>query len=115
MFKAIFWVAVLGILIFLTVKLLPAYIDNFQFQDDLNNLARVITYAQGKTEADVRSEVLRIAKERGIPVQPEQVTVQRTQVGVSIDVKYNVVIPVPGYTFNLKFNPSAGNKMITAQ
>jgi hypothetical protein len=66
MFKALFWVAVLGILIFLTIKLLPAYIDNFQFQDDLNNLARLVTYAQAKTEADVRSEVLRIAKERGI-------------------------------------------------
>jgi hypothetical protein len=40
--------------------------------------------------------------------------VNRTQTGVNIEVNYNVVVPVPGYTFNLKFNPAAGNKMITA-
>lgn len=114
-FKAFAWVAVLAILVFLGVKLLPWYFNNYQFQDDLNNLARLVTYAQAKTEEDVRAEVLDLAKERGLPVAANQVTVSKSQTGVTIDVNYNVVVPVPGYTFNLKFNPSAGNKMITSR
>jgi len=113
--KAFFWLAVLGILVFLAVKLLPHYVDNYQFQDDLNNLARVVTYAQAKSEDDVRADVLRLALQHELPLKSEQIKVSKTQTGVSIEVNYNVVVPVPGYTFNLKFNPAAGNKMITAQ
>lgn len=114
-FKTLFWVAVLAAGIFLGVKLVPPYFANYEFQDDLDNLARTVTYAQAKTEDDVRNDVVNLAKGHELPVKPEQVTVNKTQTGVNIEVKYNVVVPVPGYTFNLKFNPSAGNKMITAR
>lgn len=113
--KVFFWVAVLGIAIFLCIRLLPPYIDNYQFQDDLNNLARVVTYAQAKTAEDVRADVLHLAQQRELPIRPEQIDVNKTQVGVRIEVNYTVSVPVPGYTFKLKFSPSAGNKMITAQ
>jgi Tfp pilus assembly major pilin PilA len=112
--KAFFWVAVFGILVFLAVKLVPHYVDNYQFQDELNNMARVVTYAQAKTEDNVRADVLHLAQQHELPVKSEQIKVNRTQTGVYIEVNYTVVVPVPGYTFNLKFNPAAGNKMITA-
>jgi len=112
--KAFFWLAIIGILVFLAVKLVPHYVDNYQFQDELNNLARVVTYAQAKGEDDVRAEVLRLAQQHELPVRSEQIKVSKSQTGVNIEVNYNVVVPVPGYTFNLKFNPAAGNKMITA-
>ncbi len=112
--KAFFWVAVLGIGVFLCIRLLPAYIDNYQFQDDLNNLARIVTYAQSKSAEDVRSEVVRLAQQRELPVGLDQVEVTKTYSQVKIEVKYTVMVTVPGHTFRLNFNPSAGNKQITA-
>ena len=114
-FKAFFWVAVFGILVFLAVKLVPHYVDNYQFQDELYNLARVVTYAQGKGEDDVRADVLRLAQQHDLPLKSEQIKVSKSQTGVNIEVNYTVVVPVPGYTFNLKFNPAAGNSCCCAR
>jgi cell division protein FtsL len=113
--KAFIWLAIIGILVFLSVKLVPHYVENYQFQDELNNLARVVTYAQAKTDDDVRADVLHLARQHALPVKSEQIKVSKTQTGVTIEVNYIVVVPVPGYTFNLKFNPAAGNRMITSE
>lgn len=112
--KTLFWVAVLGIGLFLCIKLLPPYIDKYQFQEDLTNLARVVTYAQGKTAEDVRADVLNLAQQRGLPVAAGQIDVSKSWSAVRIEVNYTVRVPVPGHTFNLNFNCSAGNKLITA-
>lgn len=113
--KAILAVAIFVALVYLGIKLVPPFINNYQFQEELNSVARVSTYAQGATEENVRNDILGKAKDLGLPVKEEQITVSKTNIGVNIDVKYNVAVAVPGYTFNLKFNPTAGNKMITAK
>lgn len=89
--------------------------NNYQFQDYITSLARRATYAQARTEENIREEILRKTKELRMPVTGEQITVVKGTYGVNIDVKYNVVVKTPAYTFNLKFNPKAGNKMITAR
>jgi len=113
--KTLLWVAVIAVGLYLAFMLLPPYVNNYQFQDDLTAMARMNTYAQNRTAEDIRNEVLAKAKEYKLPVKPEQIEVERTQVGVNIAVNYNVPVQVPGYTFNLKFSPSAGNKMLTAR
>jgi hypothetical protein len=112
-FKALLALLVVGAMIFLGVKLVPPYFANYEFQDDLNTLARYATYAQSKTAEDVRTDVLAKARERGIELTGDQIQVTKDGSGVSIDVRYEVVVPVPGHTFTLKFNPTAGNRMIT--
>ncbi len=114
-FKAVLAVALFLSLVFLGIKLVPPYIQNYEFQSDLESIARLSTYAAQKTEDDVRNDVMGKAKELSLPVTPEQVAVTKSTYGVNINVKYTVVIEVPGYTFRLKFNPVAGNKMITAK
>ena len=114
-FKAVAAVALLVALVFLGIKLVPPYFSNYQFQDEMNAIARIATYAEAKTEAGVRNDVLAKAKELKLPVKEEQITVVKGPYGVNIEVKYEVKVEVPGHTFNLKFNPLAGNKMITAK
>lgn len=113
--KAVLAVALFVVLIFLAIKLLPPYINNYQFKDDMNTIGRFSTYAQGKTVENIRDEVIAKAKENNISLKEEQVQVEKTQYGVAIDVKYTVVVDVPGYRFNLNFNPTTSNKMITAR
>ena len=113
-FKAVLAVALFLAVVFLGIKLVPPYINNFEFQSDLDSIARLSTYAQQKTEEDVRTDVMGKAKELSLPIKPEQIAVTKSTYGVNINVKYTVVVEVPGYSFHLKFNPVAGNKMITA-
>lgn len=113
--KTWFGVFVVVAAIFLGIKLLPPYFANYQLQDDIESIARYATYAQGKGAEDVRSDVMAKARERGVALNLEDVNVTKDGVSVSIDIKYVVEVPVPGYTFKLKFNPTAGNRMITAK
>ena len=113
--KTLMAFVIVGAVIFLCVKLVPPYFANWELADDVEAIARYSTYAQGKTEDDVRSDVLAKARERGISLTAEQVQIVKDNTGVSIDVRYDVVVPVPGYTFTLKFNPKAGNRQITAR
>ena len=101
--------------VYLGIKLVPPWVSNYQFQDYITSVARTATYAQGRTEENIREEILSKAKELRMPVKGEQIRVIKSTYGVNIDVKYNVVVKTPAYTFNLKFNPVAGNKMITAR
>jgi len=114
-FKTLLGLAILAALVFLCIKLVPPYFANYEFQDDIDNIARYATYAQAKTEDDVRSDVLAKARERGIELTGDQVAVSKDNSGVNINVNYEVVVPVPGYVFRMKFNPTAGNRMITAK
>ncbi len=67
-----------------------------------------------KTDEDVRNDVLRKAKERDLPIEPKQVTVQRVNTpglaAVFVAADYKVPINLPGYTFDMHFSPSSGNK-----
>jgi hypothetical protein len=57
---------------------------------------------------------MRKVKEHDLPIQPKQVTVQRINTpGISavfIAADYTVPVNLPGYSFDLHFNPDSGNK-----
>src|SRR5258708_6963968 len=114
-FKAILTVVILGFGIFLGVKLLPPYVGNYELQQDLETIARMATYAQGKTVADIQNDVVAKAKEDNVEITAENVQVEKTGSGVNIDVKYSVTIQLPGKALVLPFNPTPGNKLLTAK
>ncbi len=114
-FMAILWLLILAALIYLAAKLLPPYIDNYQLQDDLTTIARYSSYAPNKTEDDIRNEVIGKGREHDVLLKPENVTVEKTGTTVNIDVHYMVHVDLPAHPVDLSFNPSAGNKIITAK
>lgn len=113
--RAVLGLAVLGLIIFLSVKLLPPYINNYQFQQQIDSVARFSAYAQNRTAEDVKQEVYAKARECDVLLPPDAVEVEKTGTTVNIDVKYAVVVDLPGKALELRFNPTAGNKMITAK
>ena len=102
-------------LIYLCVKLLPPYINNYQFEQGIQDIARFSSYAQNKMPEDIRKEVLEKARECDVMLTPEQVRVEKSGTTVNIDVAYTVHVDLPGKPVDLKFNPVAGNKIITAR
>ncbi|OFW44693.1 MAG: hypothetical protein A3J28_16650 [Acidobacteria bacterium RIFCSPLOWO2_12_FULL_60_22] len=110
-FSTIVGVLVFAALIFLALKLLPPFIDNYQFQESITNLARTATYAQ-VTEADIRKDLMKQAQELGIPLQDKQVVIQKGRGTVDISVRYAVEVDLIARKVVLDFQPSAGNRNI---
>lgn len=88
--------------------------SNYSFQDDLRMVAMVDGPNFQKTDDDVRNDVLRKAKDRDLPIQANQVTVQRINTpgiaAVWVAANYSVTINLPGYSFDMHFSPTSGNK-----
>jgi hypothetical protein len=92
----------------------PPMLANYSFQDDLKTVSLMDSANLQKTDEDVRNDVLRKAKEHDLPIDGKQITVQRiNSPGLSaiyIAVNYSVTINLPGYPFDMSFNPTTGNK-----
>jgi hypothetical protein len=92
----------------------PPMLANYSFADDLKTVAMMDSANMQKTDEDVRSDVVRKAREHDLPIDAKQVTVQRISTpGISavyVAADYSVTINLPGYSFDMHFNPSSGNK-----
>jgi hypothetical protein len=92
----------------------PPMMANYSFQDDLRNVALMDGANFQKTDDDVRNDVLRKAKEQNLPIGAKQITVQRINTpGMSalyVAADYTVNVSLPGYSFDMHFNPTSGNK-----
>jgi len=113
-FSGLVLLLVVAAIIFVSYKLLPPYIDNYQLQDSIENLARTATYNR-LTEADIRNQVLDAAQELGIPLDQQQVVVQKSGSTVNIAVQYYVPVDLLVHQMDLQFAPSAGNRNIMAK
>jgi hypothetical protein len=92
----------------------PPMLANYSFQDDLKNVVMVDSGNLQKTDEDVRGDVLKKAREHDLPIEAKQITVQRINTpglsAIYIAVNYSVTINLPGYSFDMTFNPTTGNK-----
>ncbi|MGA8443254.1 MAG: hypothetical protein WB762_01870 [Candidatus Sulfotelmatobacter sp.] len=92
----------------------PPMLANYSFSDDLKTVAMMDSANLQKTDEDVRSDVMRKAKEHDLPIEAKQVTVQRINspglTAVYVAADYTVTINLPGYAFDMHFNPTSGNK-----
>jgi len=104
----------IGAVILGIFQVAPPIMTNYSFQDDLKTVALMDSANFQKTEDQVKDEVVRKAKEHDLPIEPKQVTVQRINTpgmsAIYIAADYSVTISLPGYSFDMHFNPNSGNK-----
>ena len=110
--KAILALAFLGVVAFSAIKIVPVYVENYQFQDYLNNAAVDATVRQPQPRPeDLQAQIYAEAESLGIPVERHdiKVSVGRT---VTINVRYVVDVDLKLYMLPLHFTPSAKNSNI---
>lgn len=113
--KAIFGILVIVAGIYLGVQALPPYFYNYQFKDDLTEIARFAS-ANFKSEDDIRSEVMKKVAYYNLPIRSDQVTISRDAGDVGISVNYNVVVNlVGGRKWTMNFTPATESKSLTKQ
>ncbi len=109
--KALFGLAIVVAGFYMAWVLIPPYYNNYSFQDELDNQARMAVYSQ-LTDMQVAEALAKKAKELEIPLTAEQIHVQRSGAEITISTEYTVSVQTPVKTFDLKFSPSTKNKRI---
>jgi len=112
--KALFGFLAIVFVVVACFEVAPPMMANYSFQDDLRNVALMDGANFQKTDDDVRNDVMRKAKDQNLPITPKQIIVQRINTpGMSalyVAADYTVPVSVPGYSFDMHFTPSSGNK-----
>jgi hypothetical protein len=110
--KAFLPLAFLAAIIFVAIKTLPAYVNNFQLQDHIRRLSiELAVRNRSVAPEEVRDEVVVFAQDHGIPLAADNVKVTISH-RVTISVDYTVPVDLMVYTFRLHFTPSAENQSL---
>ena len=104
-------VLIVGALIFSAVKVVPAYVNNYELQDSMETEAR-FAGANRKAEADIRQDVWKKVQELGIPAKQDDLRVSLVEGAVQISLSYSIPVDLQVYRFNLEFHPHADNRTI---
>jgi hypothetical protein len=110
--RGIVALAIVVAVFYVGFKVVPAYFDFYQFQDAIEEEARINSYT-GKSVNDIRETVWKKVQQLELPLtSPDDLKIERTGNSVSIQTEYTVHIDVPIHPFDLKFEPNTKNKQI---
>jgi hypothetical protein len=109
--KAIVWTLILAAFIYVTAMTVPVLINEYQFQDSLDQIARFSSVGH-KSNSDVEKAVLDEAQKEDLPIQAEDIKVAGTGGNVHINVDYSVTVDLKVYQLTLNFHPASSNSAI---
>jgi hypothetical protein len=110
--KATLWILALAIFVFVMVKVVPVLVDDFEFQDGVQTIARYAT-ATRQTPEQIRAAVLKEAEKDDVPIDAKDIKVQAVSGNVRINVDYSVTVDLTFYQWTLNFHPKIGNDSLT--
>ena len=106
--KALLGVFVVVAFFYLAWKILPPYIQEYQFQQEIQSIARNSMYTL-VDENGIRQQIKQKITDIGVPVNPESVVITKAGSDVTIGVNYTVHVDAMLYPFDLQFHPSTKN------
>lgn len=109
--KAIVWTLILAAFVYVTAMTAPVLINEYQFQDNLDQIARFSSVGH-KSSADIQKAVLDEAQKEDLPIQAEDIKVAGTGGNVHINVDYSVTVDLKVYQLTLNFHPASSNSAI---
>lgn len=109
--KSLFGVALVVSAFYMAFLLIPIYYNNYSFQDELDNQARMASYSQTTVE-QIKDVLAKRAKELEIPLTADEIHVQKSGDDISITTQYTVNVHTPVKDFVLTFQPSTKNHRI---
>jgi uncharacterized protein DUF4845 len=110
--KAIIGFGVLIAGIYVCWNMIPPYFHNYSFRDDLDEIARRVSYTPNKTDDEIRAQVIKQAGEDGVQLKEDEITLSRDGAGLGITVHYQVHVDMMVHPVDLDFTVSSLNKRI---
>ena len=109
--KLFLLLVLLGSMIFVGIKVLPIYVNNYQMQDAIESEAR---FAIGNRlgAKDIRDNIWKKVNEIGVPADQENLKITANQGSIQISLDYSVPVDLLVYKFTLDFHDHADNRSI---
>ncbi|HKW74104.1 MAG TPA: hypothetical protein VJN64_01140 [Terriglobales bacterium] len=92
-------------------SLIPPYFYNYQFQDDLDDVARRVSY-MSIPDDDVKQMVIRKAQQEEITLKEDQIAITHNGATIGITVKYSIHVDMAVHPVDLAFTTNSFNKRI---
>jgi len=109
--KAIIWTLILASLVYVAVKVLPVLVNEYEFQDAIQTIARYAS-ANRQDNGKIHQAVVAEVEKDGLPINPEDIKVEGASGNVNISVDYSVTVDLTVYKWTLNFHPDAANKSL---
>lgn len=110
--KAIVFTAILVMGIYAAFKIVPAYVNEFQLSDKIQEQAR-FAVVNRYTEDQIRDNVFGVVQDLNIQgVKREDIKVTATRQDVRISLDYTVPVDLLVYRTELHFSPESENKSL---
>src|ERR1700730_11292553 len=110
-FKAIFYLVILVLGIYVLVKVVPPYVAEYQLADKIQEQAR-FAIVNRYTEEQIRENVFKVVQDLEIPARREDIKIEASNRIVRIAMDYTVPIDLLAYHMDLHFTPSSENKSL---
>ena len=114
--RVVFSLALIVALIFLGLKFVPVYYENYSFKDYVDDETRRASYAMNTSADAIRDEVFKKAQQLEIPLTKEDIHVDKGGgggvVSVTISADYTVHLDLLVTTTDLHFSVGSQNKPI---
>jgi hypothetical protein len=109
--KALIYTVILVAGVYAAVKVVPAYVAEYQLKDKMGEQAR-FAIVNRYTEDQIRDNIFKTIQDLDIPAKREDVKVQNTNHGIAITVNYTVPVDLMIYKTELSFSPSSEGRDI---
>jgi len=110
-FKAVLVIAVIALVIYSAVKIIPAYFSDYQLSDKMQEQARYAVVNR-YTEEQIRDNIFKVVQDLDIPAKREDIKVTASNSIVKVSLAYTVPVDLFFYHLDLKFSPSSENKAL---
>jgi hypothetical protein len=109
--KSLFGLLLIVVVALLAWKIAPVYYAKYQFEDYLDQQAKVESYTPHSEEM-IAETIAKRAQELGIPLTAGDIKVQRTGTDLTVQADYTVTIDVPLRPFEMSFHIATQNRKI---
>jgi hypothetical protein len=113
--KPFLGIGFLIVILYASYMLVPPFYHNYVFQDWVDQKAKESTYAYNKNEDTIKQEVFHEAQLEEIPVNLDQIQVNKTGMSCSIAVTYDVHVDLPVFPQDFHFTAASQNSNIVAR
>jgi hypothetical protein len=109
--KTVLVVAIIALIIYSAIKIVPSYVNNYQLADKMEEQAR-FAVVNRYTEEQVRDNIFKVCQELEIPAKKEDIKVVSNNAVVKISLQYIVPVDVLTFHLDLHFAPTSENKAL---
>ena len=107
--KAIIWIVVLVLLVYLSIKIIPPFVNYYDLRDHMGQTATLAAVGN-QTELQIREDIWKKIQELEIPAKYDDLKVSKGGRRVQISCHYVVEVPILGYTLKLTFDPETDKR-----